>query len=239
MKKWMIVWVCWGAALWGEAVPAGTVRVPAAAVRGVEAEGLTQGAGFQKARRSADEVLARPEFRHVAETAYWRMVMARVGRWFDRLFTGAAGLGRYAWWIGPALEWGFVLAIAIGALLWGQRVIQRQRLAIALEGPRAVGRDWDEASRRWAEAAKAAAEGGEWREAVHALYWASVVELEGRRVWRQTRGRTPREYLRLLEAGSPYARPVRALTQMLERIWYGLGAAERGTTIGRWRCMKS
>ncbi len=188
-----------------------------------EAKGLD----FGVARRGADAVLARDEFRQVQEEAYWRRVMARVGRWVGRLFSGAAGLGRYAGWVVPALEWGFVLAVAVGLGLWALRRMRQQRLAIAMEAPSRM-REWEEASRRWAEAARESAERGDWREAVHSLYWASVVELEGRRVWRQSRGRTPREYLRLLETGSPYAGPVRGLTQLLERIWYGLGAAEQG-----------
>ena len=194
---------------------------------GMEPAAAGRSAEFATARRGADAVLARAEFRRVAEEAYWRRAMARVSRWLGRLFSGAAGLGKYAGWLVPTLEWGFVLAVAVGALLWGLRVMQRQRLAIAMEASAPV-REWEEASRRWAEAARDAAEAGQWREAVHSLYWASVVELEGRRVWRQSRGRTPREYLRLLDAGSPYAGPVRGLTQLLERIWYGLGAAERG-----------
>ena len=125
------------------------------------------------------------------------------------------------------LEWAFCLALLLGAALWGMRLLRRQRLRIALEAP-AVARGWDEAVRLWAEAARAAADRKQWREAVHALYWACVVELEGRKVWRQVRERTPREYLRLLGEDSPYLRPVRGLTQLLERIWYGLGAAERG-----------
>ena len=119
-----------------------------------------------------------------------------------------------------------MLGVAVGAVLWGLRLMRQQRLAIASDGPAKV-REWEEASRRWAEGAREAAEQGDWREAVHSLYWASVVELEGRRVWRQARGRTPREYLRLLEAGSKYVGPVRGLTQLLERIWYGLGVAEQ------------
>jgi hypothetical protein len=182
---------------------------------------------FGKTRAAADAVLARGEFRAVTEEAFWQRVMARLAGWLRRVFSGASKLGRYAAWLGPALEWGGVLTMCVGAVLWGLRVLRRQRLAIALEAPAAM-REWEEVSRRWAEAARAAAEAGEWREAVHSLYWASVVELEGRKVWRQSRGRTPREYLRLLEAGSPYYGPVRGLTGLLERIWYGLAEAGRG-----------
>ena len=182
---------------------------------------------FATARQRTDAVLARPEFRHVTEEAYWQLLLARFTGWVRHLFAGAHGFGRFAAWIGPVIEWGFCLALMVGALLWGMRVLRRQRLKIALDAPAAV-RDQNEAVRRWTEAARGAADAGEWREAVHALYWACVVELEGRKVWRQVRERTPREYLRLLGEGSPYMRSVRGLTHLLERIWYGLAEAERG-----------
>jgi hypothetical protein len=190
-------------------------------------DGTPRPVDFGKARMKADAVLARGEFRAVTEESFWQRAMARFAGWLRRVFSGAVRLGRYAAWIGPALEWGFVLAVCVGAILWGLRVLRRQRLAIALEGPAARIREWEEVSRRWAEAAHAAAEAGEWREAVHSLYWASVVEMEGRKVWRQSRVRTPREYLRLLEAASPYYGQLRGLTGLLERVWYGLAEAGR------------
>jgi hypothetical protein len=181
-----------------------------------------------RARAGADAVLARGEFRGVTEESYWRRLTARVAGWLGRLFSGAAGLGRWAAWIGPMLEWGFVVAVCVGAGLWGLRVLKRQRLAIAFGGQPASAREWNVASRRWAESARLAADQADWREAVHSLYWASVVELEGRKILRQSRGRTPREYLRLLDAASPCYAPLRSLTGLLEQIWYGLGAAGPG-----------
>jgi len=69
---------------------------------------------------------------------------------------------------------------------------------------------------------------GDWRDAVHCLYWASIAALEGRRLWSPNRSRTPREYVRLLETGSSRWMLLRQQTQGFERIWYGLnGAAPR------------
>jgi hypothetical protein len=62
---------------------------------------------------------------------------------------------------------------------------------------------------------------------VHCLYWAAIVMLEGRRLWRANRARTPREYLPLLEAGSVRQRALGGLTRIFERIWYGLRPASR------------
>lgn len=176
------------------------------------------------ARAEADRILAQPEFHRVEELSWWDRMMARFWNWIGRAFSGLAGVGPYVSWLVPVLEWGAALLAGAGLLLWARRVQQRQRFAIALEAPKQHGA-WQEVSQQWAETARQAAEAGDWREAVHALYWASVVELEGRRVWRQHRGRTPREYLRLLEASSPYRQPVQQMTQIFERIWYGLRPA--------------
>jgi hypothetical protein len=49
--------------------------------------------------------------------------------------------------------------------------------------------------------------------------------LEGQRLWRQNRARTPREYVGLLEPGSSRRRVLGGLTGVFERIWYGLRPA--------------
>jgi hypothetical protein len=78
----------------------------------------------------------------------------------------------------------------------------------------------------WARMAEQAAAAGDWREAVHCLYWASITLLEGRRAWRHNPTRTPREYVRLLKPGSSQQQGLRRMTQIFERIWYGHRDAE-------------
>jgi hypothetical protein len=58
------------------------------------------------------------------------------------------------------------------------------------------------------------------------LYWAAIVLLEARRAWRHNPTRTPREYVRLLKPGSARQRALRGLTQVFERVWYGLRGAD-------------
>lgn len=182
-------------------------------------------ADFKKARRDADNVLAASEFRHVTGNGFWEQISAKLFNWLGRIFGGVSNLGQRAPWIGPAIMYGFLLLAFAGLLVWVLRVLDRQRLAVRLESPAALSAS-QEISRSWAKLAEAAASSGEWREAVHALYWASVSELEGRRIWRQSSVRTPREYLRLVPPEAPQYRPLRALTQLLERIWYGLAPAD-------------
>ena len=66
---------------------------------------------------------------------------------------------------------------------------------------------------------------GDWRDAVRFAYWSGITHLESKDVWRVDLARTPREYLRLLPAGSPHRDPLRGLTELLERVWYADEAA--------------
>jgi hypothetical protein len=102
--------------------------------------------------------------------------------------------------------------------------MQRQRLAVRIESS-AASEIWQKDSDNWAELARAEAAKQDWRSAVHCIYWATIVMMEGKKLWRQNRARTPREYLMLLEPGSGIQGTLRSLTQLFERIWYGLRPA--------------
>ena len=181
---------------------------------------------FKSARSSADKVLAASEFRHVTGNGLRERLIAKFFDWFSRLFGGVSSFARSAPWLGPVIMYGFLLLAFAGLLVWILRILDRQRLAVRMEPGAAITHS-QETSRSWAKLAEAAAASGEWREAVHALYWASISELEARRVWRANNVRTPREYLRLISPDAPQYRPLRTLTRSLERIWYGLAPAVR------------
>jgi hypothetical protein len=181
---------------------------------------------FATPRRAADAILARPEFRIVNNQSWLDRQIAKFWNWVSRVFTATSNLGQRAPWLGPVLEWTFVALILAAVLIWVRRTMQRQRLAIALGDSEAVS-DWQQRSAEWAELANAEAELGNWREAIHCLYWAAIIALERRRLWSRNYARTPREYLPLLEPGSPNQIALRSLTTLFERIWYGLrGAAQ-------------
>lgn len=186
--------------------------------------GAEQGDGFARARTGVDRILARPEFRTVTEASYLERQMAAVAAWLDRLFSGVSRFGKRSPWVVPAIEWGAIGLAAAGLLIWVWRTMQRQRLAIRVESS-AGAEVWRKEADNWAELARVEAERKDWREAVHCLYWATIVMMEGRKVWRQNRARTPREYLALLEPGSAMQQALRGLTQIFERIWYGLRPA--------------
>lgn len=179
---------------------------------------------FQPARKKADEVLSRPEFRTVAEESYWEREVAKFLQWVEEMFGGVSRFGKRSPWLVPLLEWSSITLAAAGLLTWVFRTMQRQRLAVRIESS-AIAQMWQKESDDWAELAQAEAARQDWRAAVHCLYWATIVMLEGRKLWRQNRARTPREYLLLLEPESRMQQALRRLTQIFERIWYGLRPA--------------
>jgi Domain of unknown function (DUF4129) len=180
---------------------------------------------FAHARSSADTILNHSEFVTVSNPSIWDRLIAHIYLWLDSLFSNVEKFGERSPWIGPLLEWALIVLALTGLVLWAMRVLRRQRLKVKIEATRQI-EPWEEASRNWrAQAAEQAARQN-WREAVHCLYWASIVMLEGRRFWTPNVSRTPREYLRLLEAESPRWTLLRRQTQGFERIWYGLRAAD-------------
>jgi hypothetical protein len=73
----------------------------------------------------------------------------------------------------------------------------------------------------WLEDARRAAAAGQWREAIHFLYWAAISRLESKRLWPADRARTPREYLALVAPEDPRQPGLASLTGSFERVWYG------------------
>jgi hypothetical protein len=180
---------------------------------------------FDRARTQAAAVLARQEFQRDTSETWWDRLKARFFRWVYKFFDGLGRVGAAAPWIGPLLEGLFLAGAAVGLLFFLLRNLQRQRLRVALAGDALQASAWDREATDWAKLAEEYAGDGEWREAVHCLYWAAIVSLESRRAWRHNPTRTPREYLRLLKPGSPQQRGLRGLTRIFERVWYGLREA--------------
>jgi hypothetical protein len=179
---------------------------------------------FQHARKQADDVLSRPEFRTVTEASYWQREIAKFWQWVAEMFGGVSRFGKRSPWLVPLMEWSSITLACAGVLTWVFRTMQRQRLAVRIESS-ASSEIWQRESDNWAELARAEAVRKDWRAAVHCIYWATIVMMEGKKLWRQNRARTPREYLMLLEPGSAMQKTLRRLTQLFERIWYGLRPA--------------
>jgi hypothetical protein len=200
----------------GDAVQAQAASAPVTA----------RAAEFAKARTAAREVLARAEFQP-PQLTWWDRAKAKMSDWLAQLFMGIDRAASSSPWLGRLLEWLLFLGAAVGLLVWLLRMVRRQRMRVAMGvGAEKASSEWARESEDWRRLADVQAAEGAWREAIHALYWAAIVMLERKRAWRHNPARTPREYVRLLRAGSEEQRELRELTRALEQTWYGQRAAQ-------------
>jgi hypothetical protein len=172
------------------------------------------------------QVLSGRDFRNLEAPTARDSALEKLGAWLNGLFASFGKLQAKVAWLGPVLVWGFVLAVCVG-LVWGLMQLERRwriRLVPESDGPAAgaaSARDWQ----LWLADARRAAAAGQWREAIHFVYWAAISRLESKRLWPADRARTPREYLSLLAVEDPRRAGLATLTGSFERIWYGGRAA--------------
>ena len=181
---------------------------------------------YSDERKSLNSILAQRAYRGIAEESK----MGRLREWFynllDKFFSGLVRFGSKAPWI----VWVLRILLLVGlctALVWFLLRIERHsRIRLIPEIELATGapsaREWQ----LWLRDAQTMAAQGQWREAIHFLYWASISRLEAKRLWPADRARTPREYLALLAGSDPRKPNLSALTRSFERTWYGGGAAQ-------------
>ncbi len=173
-------------------------------------------------RDTMKQVLAGREFSNLQPATENDTALERFGNWLNRLLAKFDKLRARSAWVGRTLVWGFFVAIAVG-LAWGLlRVERRWRIRLVPASASPVGeaasvRDWQ----LWLADARSAATDGQWREAIHFLYWAAIARLESRRLWPADRARTPREYLALVAPDDPRQSGLASLTGSFERTWYG------------------
>jgi hypothetical protein len=183
-------------------------------------------ADHSRERAAMKQVLAERDFRGLESPTARDSALEKLGDWLNRLFQSAAKLGTAAAWVGRVMVYGFILAVCVGLVLGLIQLERRWRIRLIPEsdGPAtgaASARDWQ----LWLADARGAAAAGQWRQAVHFVYWAAISRLESRRLWPADRARTPREYLALVAADDPRQPQLAALTRGFERTWYGGRAA--------------
>jgi hypothetical protein len=168
------------------------------------------------------QVLAGREYSNLEQDTVKDTAYEKVGQWLNHLLESAVRASARAPWLGRALVWGFITAICI-ALIWGLLQLERRwRVRLVPEdrtpAPGAASAiHWQ----LWLEDARRAAQAGQWREAIHFLYWAAISRLESKRLWPADRARTPREYLALVAPDDPRQPGLASLTGSFERVWYG------------------
>jgi hypothetical protein len=171
-------------------------------------------------RGALAEVLAAPEFRGRQRYAGLLALADRVKRWL-RSWLPAAGPARDT--ILPVLRyatWG-VAAIAFALLAWLTWRLLRGVSREAAVRPRASRGLEPIDARAWAARARAAAAGGDAREAVRCAYHAVLHRLDEDGAWTIAEDRTPREYLRLLPAADRRQPAVSFVARLFEGTWYG------------------
>jgi hypothetical protein len=190
-------------------------------------------AGFEKdpidtssSRSELNAILSRPEFRDVHGPNWWdrvkRWMIGQLIRLFSKLFRSSAipAIGKY-------FVYGLMGMAGLGLLYLVYRSIFREP-----EFEEVVPKDLPISAKEWTiwlSEARAAAERGDWRDAVHLAYWGGISFLERQGLWKPDRARTPREYLRLISPQAEQRETLRALTQIFELTWYAKRPAGEAT----------
>ena len=174
--------------------------------------GAAAAAAHAQERAVLTQVLSGREFRNLKNADQGPSTAERLTNWLYRAFEWIGRQHARAAWIGRTLFWGFLTLVGVG-LAWGLLQMERRwriRLLPKTTGlrpvrlRRATGNCGSKMRARRRHA-------GQWREAIHFLYWAAISRLESKRLWPADRARTPREYLALVAAGrSAQAGPGRA-----------------------------
>ena len=176
------------------------------------------------------QVLAGREFRNLKPASAGDSALEKFGGWINKLFEGLGRLRARSAWLGRAITWTFLLsvgAVLVGLLLrwerrWRRRAAPDQQPEVA---PATAALHWQ----LWLDDARKAAAEGQWRDAIHLLYWAAIAKLEAKRILPADLARTPREYLRLFASDDLRRNDLVALTNVFERTWYGARRTDETT----------
>jgi hypothetical protein len=178
-------------------------------------------------RRDLDRILSQPEYRR--READWlyglviRALRSLLVWWRDHVANRLEGLAERA----PILYWGVVVLTALLAVLLIYHIYVTMRSAFG------TGRRRGAKARQPAEAgastqpealleqAEAAAAAGRFAEALRYLYLALIHHLDRADIVRYDRSRTNQEYLRQARRHPAVLEPLKAVTALADRAWYG------------------
>jgi len=167
-----------------------------------------------KARKVADDVLARPEYRVPSPS-----LVARVQQWlaefFARVFAALVGGGGASFFAWGLLALGIGVVAVLAARFSRGLTPDGSLPASSIPVPLRTATDW----RAEAEAHERA---GRWRPALRCRYRALVAELAAGGVVDEVPGRTAGEYRAAVTVAAPdVATEFAAATELFERAWYG------------------
>jgi hypothetical protein len=126
--------------------------------------------------------------------------------------------------ISNMVVYGLMTLALLAVAYWMYRTIRNNARieTIVPHSPPVSSKGW----KLWMNEARLAADGGNWRDAIHLGYWCGISFLEAQGLWRPDTARTPREYLRLLPTASENRETLGTLTRAFELVWYGTQEAD-------------
>jgi Domain of unknown function (DUF4129) len=187
------------------------------------------GTNAAEAETKLSKILDRPEFKGATTPSLWDQARARINRWIFEHIIKLLNLLHISQKTGDTIAW-VVLGLAIVALFYAVyrwMTNSAKPADFCAEAP-PMASD----ARRWIQEALAAADRGDFREAVHCAYWASVAHLEDLRMLPRDRTRTPRESLRLLDQHPNEQGVLQTITRSFELIWYGYRPVSAAEWLG-------
>jgi hypothetical protein len=178
---------------------------------------------LSQAHAQIDRILSDREYQGSHEPSWLDKLKARVNAWIARQWEKYFGRLGISETTGSAIAWTLISLAALLVAVWAVRylIAAASRAEMDLRSAIPAGQDW----RYWAGEARAAAERGDYRAAIHASYWAAVARLEENHLLPEDRSRTHRESLRLVKRGSAAYTPLEQLTRRFELTWYGYHTA--------------
>jgi hypothetical protein len=181
------------------------------------------GANLDQSRAQLDRILSDREYQGSHDPSWLDKLKARVNAWIARQWEKYFGRIGISETTGSAIAWTLISLAGLLVTVWVVRYLMAAaaRAEMDLRGAIPAGQDW----RFWIGQARAAAERGDYRAAIHASYWAAVARLEENHLLPEDRSRTPRESLRLVKRGSAAYSPLEQLTRRFELTWYGYHTA--------------
>ena len=198
----------------------------------IEMEKPSAGVSEPAARADLSKVFQQKEFEGLKGPSELELLEGRIGLWIAKLIDRLLKRLHISAKTGNFLAWS-VIALALLAIgYWVFRIMSRGARIIEMPASGPCG---PSDARMWVRDALAAAERGEYREAIHCAYWAAIARLEDLKLLARDRSRTPRESLRLLDSYPNQKRLLRDLTGHFELIWYG----DRPASLSDWNGAKA
>jgi Domain of unknown function (DUF4129) len=178
---------------------------------------------LRRSRADLDQILSAKEFEGEHQPSWFDILKARFYGWIERKIDWILDHFRHGRTIGNVIAWTLILLATLLLALWAVRASLRagKQPEMDLDGASRPAGGW----RDWLRNARAAAERGDYRAAIHAAYWSGVTRLEEVHRLPQDRARTPRESLRLIRHESVDYAPLAQLTRRFELVWYGYRSA--------------